>query len=257
MPARWVEMKVGRQTMEGYLTQPEAQGTYPAVIVVQEVWGVNSYIQAVTERLPSQGYVGLAPAVFHRQGYMTVGLHEEFSTAIARMGECTDAQIMEDIKASVDYLKSQSFVRTDRIGIVGFCFGGRVAYLAACTVPDLKASVVYYGGGIPSSLQECVAYYGGKARLPLGGPGPSPLEQTAKITAPVLGLFGAEDQNPTPADVARIETELKRHSKAHEFHMYPGCGHGFHCDARASYRAEAAGDAWAKTLAWFNQHLKE
>lgn len=241
MPASWVNMNVGRQTMEGYLTQPEAPGSYPAVIVVQEIWGVNSHIQAVTERLPAKGYVGLAPAMFHRQGLMTVGLHEEFPTALARLGECTDAGIVEDVQASVDYLKSQDFVRADRIGIVGFCFGGRVAYLAACTVSDLKASVVYYGGRI---------------LLPLGGSGPSPLEQTAKITAPVLGLFGAEDQNPTTSDVAKIEAELKRHRKAAEFHTYAGAGHGFHCEARPSYRPEAARDAWDRTLAWFDRYLK-
>ena len=241
MPSRWVDMKVGRQTMEGYLTQPEAEGRHPAVVVIQEVWGVNSHIQSVTDRLPSKGYVGLAPAMFHREGPMTLGLHEEMNTALARMGHCTDANIVADVRAAVDYLKAQPFVRADRIGIVGFCFGGRVTYLAACNISDLKAAVVYYGGRI---LQ------------PLGGEGPSPLEQTAKITAPVLGLFGQEDANPTPADVAKIEAELKKHGKAHEFHMYPGCGHGFQCDARASYRAEAARDAWGKTMAWFDKHLK-
>ncbi|MEK7806650.1 MAG: dienelactone hydrolase family protein [Chloroflexota bacterium] len=241
MPPRWVDMKVGRQTMEGYLTQPEAEGRHPAVVVIQEVWGVNSHIQSVTDRLPSRGYVGLAPAMFHREGRMTLGLHEEMNTAIARMGHCTDPNIVADVTAAVDYLKAQPFVRADRIGIVGFCFGGRVAYLAACNILDLKASVVYYGGRI---LQ------------PLGSEGTSPLAQTAKITAPVLGLFGQEDANPTPADVEKIEAELKRHGKTHEFHMYPGCGHGFHCDARASYRAEAARDAWGKTIAWFDKHLK-
>jgi carboxymethylenebutenolidase len=242
--------------MEGYLTQPDAQGTHPAVIVVQEVWGVNSYIQAITDRLPSKGYVGLAPAMFHRQGRMTVGLHEEFSTGIARMGKCTDEGTMEDIQASIDYLKSQSFVHTDRIGIVGFCFGGRVAYLAACTISDLKASVVYYGGSIPSSLQECVAYYGGNALPYSGGSGPSPLEQTANITSPVLGLFGAEDKNPTPADVAKIENELRRHGKVSEFHSYAGAGHGFHCESRSTYQPKAAHDSWDKTLAWFDRYLK-
>jgi carboxymethylenebutenolidase len=234
-------MKVGRQTMEGYLTQPEAEGRHPAVVVIQEVWGVNSHIQSVTDRLPSRGYVGLAPAMFHREGRMTLGLHEEMNTAIARMGHCTDPNIVADVTAAVDYLKAQPFVRADRIGIVGFCFGGRVAYLAACNISDLKASVVYYGGRI---LQ------------PLGSEGASPLAQTAKITAPVLGLFGQEDANPTPADVLKIEAELKKHGKAHEFHMYPGCGHGFHCDGRASYRAEAARDAWGKTMAWFDKYLK-
>jgi carboxymethylenebutenolidase len=234
-------MQSAGQTMEGYLTQPAAIGRYPAVVVIQEIWGVNSHIQSVTDRLPSQGYVGLAPALFHREGRMTLGLYEEMEPALARLGRCTDANIIADVNAAVAYLKAQPFVDPQRIGIVGFCFGGRVSYQSACNVPDLKAAVVYYGGRI---LQ------------PLGGPGPAPVEQTANITAPLMGVFGEEDSNPSPADVATIEVELKNHGKTHKLHMYPGCGHGFHCDGRASYRHEAAKDAWAKTIAWFDKYLK-
>ena len=241
MPLRWVDMSVDGQTMEGYLTQPEGDGRHPAVVVIQEIWGVNSHIQYVTDKLPAHGYVGLAPAMFHRQGRMTMGLHEEMDSAIANMGSCTDPNIISDVQAAVDYLKAQSFVIPDRIGIVGFCFGGRVSYLAACNIPDLKAAVVYYGGRILA---------------PLGTEGPSPLEQTANITAPVLGLFGEDDANPTPADVAAIGEELQKHDKTYEFHIYPGCGHGFNCNARSSYRPEAAADAWAKAIAWFDKYLK-
>lgn len=241
MPVSWVDMTVDGQTMEGYLTQPATAGRYPAVVVIQEIWGVNSHIQSVTDRLPSQGYVGLAPALFHREGRMTLGLYEEMDTALARLGRCTDANIVADVKAAVAYLKAQPFVDAQRIGIVGFCFGGRVSYQSACNIPDLKAAAVYYGGRI---------------LLPLGGQGPSPLEQTAAITTPILGLFGETDQNPSPADVAKIDAELEKHGKTYEFHMYPGCGHGFHCDGRASYRPEAAKDAWAKTMAWFDRYLK-
>ena len=145
-----------------------------------------------------------------------------------------------DVQSAVDYLKSQPFVQSDRIGIVGFCYGGRVSYLAACTVSDLKAAVVYYGGRILA---------------PLGTEGPSPLDQTAYISAPVLGLFGEDDANPTPADVATIEAELKKHNKTYEFHTYPGAGHGFNCNARDSYRPEAARDAWAKAMGWFDKYL--
>ena len=241
MPPRWVDMSVNGQTMEGYLAQPQGDGRHPAVVVIQEIWGVNSHIQYMADKLPSQGYVGLAPAMFHRQGRMTMGLHEELDTAIANMGRCTDLDIIADVKAAVDYLKSQSFVQPDRIGIVGFCFGGRVSYLAACNNSDLKAAVVYYGGRILA---------------PLGTEGPSPLEQTANITAAVLGLFGEEDANPAPADVATIGAELEKHNKTYEFHMYPGAGHGFNCNARDSYRPEAAADAWAKAMAWFDKYLK-
>lgn len=241
MPASWVDINVEGQPMEAYLTQPGEAGTYPAVVVIQEIWGVNSHIQYVTDRLPSLGYVGLAPAMFHRQGRMTIGLHEEMETAFGNMRSCTDAGIIADVRAAVDYLKAQPNVQSDRIGIVGFCFGGRVSYLAACNLSDLAASVVFYGGNIKVSL---------------GGDGPAPLEQTANINVPILGLFGEEDANPTPEDVSDISAELDRHNKTHQFHMYPGCGHGFHCNARSSYRPEAARDAWGKAMAWFDQHLK-
>ena len=240
MPSEWVDIDVGGQTMEGYLTKPTDAGPHPAVIVIQEIWGVNSHIQYVADRLPSRGYVGLAPAMFHRQGRMVQGLHEEMETALGWMGNCKDDEIVADVRAAVDYLKAQPNVQSDRIGIVGFCFGGRVSYLAACSVSDLAASVVFYGGRIMVSL----------------GDGPTPLAQTANVSAPILGLFGEEDQNPTPEDVATIAEELTKNNKTHEFHMYPGCGHGFHCNARDSYRPEAARDAWGKAMAWFDQYLK-
>jgi carboxymethylenebutenolidase len=225
--------------MEGYLTQPEGEGSHPAVVVIQEIWGVNSHIQSVVIG-PSLGYVGLAPAMFHREGPMTTGLHEEMDTAIARMRNSTDADILADVNAAMAYLKAQSFVVGDKIGIVGFCYGGRVSYLAACNVSDLAASVVFYGGGIGNAL----------------GDGPSPLEQTANIGCPMLGLFGVEDANPTPEDVAKMDSALTTNGKAHEFHSYDGAGHGFHCETRASYRPEAAADAWGKAMAWFDRHLK-
>ena len=240
MPASWVDIIVNGSTMEGYLTQPEAQGRHPAVVVIQEIWGVNSHIQSVVDRLPARGYVGLAPAMFHREGPMTIGLHEEMDTAIARMGRSTDVNILSDVKAAVDYIKAQSFVQGDKIGIVGFCFGGRVSYLAACSISDLSASVVFYGGGIGTAL----------------GDGPSPLEQTSNIGCPVLGLFGEEDTNPTPEDVAKMDEELTKYGKTHEFHSYAGAGHGFHCEARASYMPEAAADGWGKAMAWFDKYLK-
>ena len=240
MPQSWVDINVGGDTMEAYLAQPEASEPAPAVVVIQEIWGVNSHIQFLTDRFPAQGYVGLAPAMFHLEGRMTMGLHEEMDNADARMQRSTDAGIVADVQAAVDYLKAQPFVQADRIGIVGFCYGGRVSYLAACNVSDIKASVVYYGGRIMNSL----------------GDGPSPFDQTSKITAPMLGLFGEEDQNPSPEDVAKIDSEMTRLGKDHEFHVYPGCGHGFNCNARSSYRPESARDAWGKAMAWFEANLK-
>ena len=156
------------------------------------------------------------------------------------MGNTTDVNIIADVQGAVDYLKGQSFVQGDKIGIVGFCFGGRVSYLAAASVSGLSASVVYYGGFIPTAR----------------GDGASPLERTANISVPILGLFGEDDANPSPEEVATIAGELDKHNKSYEFHSYPGCGHGFNCNARSSYRPESARDAWAKAMAWFDTHLK-
>ena len=110
MPANWVDINVDGSSMEGYLTRPRGDGAHPAVVVIQEIWGVNSHIQSVADRLPAQGYVGLAPAMFHRQGSMVTGLHEELDTAIGRMRVCTDDGITADVRAAIDYLKSQSYV---------------------------------------------------------------------------------------------------------------------------------------------------
>ena len=239
MPASWIDIDVDGSSMEGYLARPEEDGSHPAVVVIQEIWGVNSHIQSVADRLPAQGYVGLAPAMFHRQGRMIAGLHEELPTAIGWMQQCTDAGIVADVRAAVSYLQAQPFVN-DKIGIVGFCFGGRVSYLAAASISDLSASVVFYGGNIMGSL----------------GDGASPYDQSANIACPILGLFGEEDANPTLDDVAKIDGELTRLGKAHEFHNYGGAGHGFHCEVRGSYRPEAAQDAWGKAIAWFDANLK-
>ena len=154
MPAQWVDINVDGQNMEGYLTQPTDSDRHPAVVVIQEIWGVNSHIQYVTDRLPTLGYIGLAPAMFHREGPMTIGLHEEMDTAVGWMRNCTDAEIVADVQAAVDYLKAQPFVQPDKIGIVGFCYGGRVSSLAACNVSDLSASVVFYGGNIMNALGD-------------------------------------------------------------------------------------------------------
>lgn len=240
MPLSWLELDVNGQPMETYLARPQDSGPHPAVIVVQEIWGVNSHIQSVTGRLPASGYVGISPAIFHRQGRHMLTLYEEMDESLAHMGNLKDSEILDDLRAVVSYLQSQPFVDSNRIGITGFCVGGRISYLAAANLPEIKAAVNFYGG------RSMVAF----------GDGKSPVEQTANISAPIMGLFGEDDGNPTKEDVATIEAELKKHGKEYEFHSYPGCGHGFHCDERSSYRREAALDAWCKAIGWFDKHLK-
>ena len=241
MPSEWVDINVGGQNMEGYLTKPADSDQHPAVVVIQEIWGVNSHIQYVTDRLPSQGYVGLAPAMFHRQGKMLQGLHEEMDTAVGWMGACKDDEIVADVQATVDYLKAQSFVQSNHIGIVGFCMGGRAAWLAAATNTHYKATVPYYGGSIMVTRGAGVQ---------------TPLELADNINCPMLFHFGEIDGNPSQDDMAKLDAELTRLGKPHQFFSYPEADHGFADHTGARYNREGAEIAWPRTLQFFAAHLK-
>lgn len=234
--------------MHTYVSQPDAPGRRPAVIVIQEIFGVSPHIQSIADRFAKAGYFAVAPAMFHRAGTNeeirgtnpVFGYGQEDVDARNEAREAvTDETLILDINTTIEWLKSNPRVDADNIGIVGFCFGGRVAYLAASACPGLRAASAFYGGNIMRAL----------------GPGLSPFERTTDVQCPVMGSFGAEDQNPTVDDVGRIEAELKRSGKTYEFKVYPGAGHGFYCDERDSYRKVAADDAWARTLDWFQKYL--
>ena len=225
---------------------PNAGTSLPAVIVVQEAVGVNPHIQRVADQFAAAGYVAVAPALFHRNdrnpnpslGYTP----EDFDAAInTYMPELTGQGIIEDINATVDYLQ-RTYPRTrgQKIGIVGYCMGGRVVYLAASACGGLSAGVCYYGGAILAPYSD----------------GVTPIDGTANISIPLMGNFGDTDGNPTPDDVAQIAAALEAAGKAHDFKSYPDAGHGFNCDDRDSYNQAAAEDAQARTLAFFNEHLK-
>jgi len=240
MPANWTLIEADENQLEAYIAYPASDGPHPAVIVVQEIWGVNAYIQSVANKLAAQGFVAIAPALFHREGPGTIGLFEETDTAFDRLSRLKDDEILGDLQATVKFLQHLPNVRPERIGIIGFCVGGRIAYSAAANLESLKAAVDFYGG-------RCFVAF---------GDGPTPFEQTADIRVPLLGLFGADDQNPSPEDVLRFKNELEFHDKTFEFHSYPGAGHGFNCEERTTYRREAALHAWGKTIDWLTQYLQ-
>lgn len=240
MPANWTMIEADGDEMEAYMAYPASDGPHPAVIVVQEIWGVNAYIQSVANKLAAQGFLAIAPALFHREGPGTLGLFEETETAFDRPSRFTDEQILVDLRSTVHFLQELPNVRTDRIGIIGFCVGGRIAYSAAATLEPLAAAVDFYGG-------RCFVAF---------GEGPTPFEQTANIRVPLLGLFGDDDQNPSSDDVRKMRRELERHGKTFEFYSYPGAGHGFNCEERPTYRREAALHAWGKAVDWLNRYLQ-
>jgi carboxymethylenebutenolidase len=223
--------------MELYDVAPDVKPS-GAVIVIQEAFGVNEHIRDVTRRFAAAGFRAVAPTMFHRAGGGTAP-YGDFSKVMPLFAGVSDAGIVADVDATVGYLRRAGF-EDQRIGIVGFCFGGRVTFLVA-TRRNLGAAVGFYGGGIVT------------ARMP----GFAPLiGDVSKLQTPWLGLFGDADKSIPVEDVERLRTTLDRETKvAHDVVRYPHAEHGFHCDRRASHQEGAATDGWKRTLAWL-QRLK-
>ncbi len=221
-----------------YLATPDDCGCFPGIIILQEVFGVNPYIRAVTERIASLGYVAIAPALFDRQvpnfdvGYSPAEL--ELGRNYAQNTQASE--LLTDIQAAIDYLKNLPQVKSS-FGCVGFCFGGHVAYLAA-TLPDIAVTASFYGRGITTFTP--------------GGGEPS-VSQTGSIAGTIYMFFGMDDASIPPEHVAEIATALERYNIPHRIWQYPGAEHGFCCDFRASYNPTAATDAWQHVAALFQQ----
>ena len=232
-----VQLNTPDGKMDSYVAQPKDAGTYPGIVVIQEAFGVNSHIKKVTERIAAEGYVAIAPDIFHRESERLIP-YSDMAKAIATMQRVVDSKAMEDVAAAIAHLKSQSNVKASSIGVIGFCMGGRLTYLAAAHhANDIKAAVPYYPGG-----------------LTMGNP--SPLSRTGEIKCPMYLFFGAKDQLIPMDQVGQINTELTSKKVAFQMKSYPEAGHGFFCDERGSYHEASAKDAWEKTKSFFAQHLK-
>jgi carboxymethylenebutenolidase len=209
-----------------------------AIIVIQEAFGVNEHIEDVTRRFATAGYYAVAPDMFHRSGGGTVD-YGDFAAVIPHfVALASDDAILADVDAALDYLRNVGFADR-RIGIVGFCFGGRVSFLTA-THRSIGAAVGFYGGGIVT------------ARFPQF---PALIEGAATMDTPWLGLFGDRDEGIPVADVEQLRKALTDAPVPAEIVRYADAEHGFHCDARDSYNATAATDAWGRTIEWFGHHL--
>ena len=233
MASYWDSTKVDGADMRLYVSVPDGTGPFPAVVVIQHQGGVDEFMEEMTQRIASAGYFGVAPDLYHRDG---PDCRDDGPTRRARLRDVT---VIKDVNATVDFLTGHRLADVERLGIIGFCMGGRVAYLMAAANPSFKAAVAYYGGNI----------------MVPWGEGPAPFECTAEIHCPLLGLFGEDDANPSPADMRKLDAELTKHGKVHEFHSYPGAGHAFMNRRGERYRADADRDSWPKTLAFFAKHL--
>ena len=231
MGVRWETTNVEGKTMRMYVGVPERPGPHPGVIIAQHGGGVDAQMQDVVHQLHREGYVVAAPELFHRLG---ADVDPSKRTSLLR-----DNEIIADVNAAVAHLKNMRLT-VGPIGITGFCMGGRVTYLMACVNPEFKAAAVFYGGNIFKPLGE----------------GPSPFQRTSNLRCPMIGFFGVEDQNPSPADVKRIDDELTRLGKWHEFHSYQNAGHAFQNFLGERYRERAARGSWTEMLAFFTEYLK-
>lgn len=231
MTGRWVEVATPDGRMGAYLARADSAGPLPAVIVVMEAFGLNAHMESVADRIAAAGYVAIAPDLYYRETDR-VASYSDLPKAISLMGKLKDERIVADVQATIDFLAADPGVRADRIGMTGFCLGGRVTFLAATRLP-LRAAAPFYGGGIGGLL--------GAAE---------------DISCPMLLFFGEKDGFIPLTEVDKIRARLEELGKDAEVVVYPGADHGFFCDERPSYQEAAATDAWHRLTTLFAANLK-
>lgn len=242
LDASEIRIPTGDGEIPGYQAQPAGGGRHwPVVLVVQEIFGVHDYIQDVCRRLAKQGYLAIAPELYARQG--DPRQYKDIQDVLAKVvSKVPDAQVLADLDACVVWAQTHGG-DTARLGITGFCWGGRIVWLYAAHNPRLKAGVAWYGRlvGQPSELSPT-----------------NPIDLAGKLYAPVLGLYGGSDPGIPLATVEQMRMALAdsgdRASRASKFHVYDDAGHAFHADYRPSYRKGAAEDGWHRMLAWFRKN---
>jgi carboxymethylenebutenolidase len=231
----------GSDQTDAYYAHPSGSGKCPGVVVIHHFPGWDEWTAEVCRKFAHHGYAALAPNLYVRLGD---GGDPAIVAQARAVGGMSDEQVVGDVRATAAYLRAQPD-NNGKIGVIGFCSGGRHAYLSACQIADLDAAVDCWGGNVVVDDQSKLT-----SRQPT-----APINLTSGIRCPVLGLFGNEDGNPSPADVNRLEAELKRQGKDYEFHRYDGAGHAFNAWYRPNYRQEQAQDAWDKIFAFYGKHL--
>ena len=231
----WTTVPTDDGPMQVYVARPHAPADR-AVVVLQEAFGVNDHIQDVTRRFARQGYLALAPQMFHRTGTDVVA-YDDHPQAMALIGALGPEEVNRDVHAVLDHLRQVEGVDSSRTAVVGFCFGGRAAFTATTASPGLGAAAVFYGPGI--------------ARGPH-----AVLDRAGAVTTPVIMHVGADDPTIPASDVSAIDTAMTNSSAEFVQHVYPGAGHAFACDARPHmYRPDAAAAAWARTHEFLDRHV--
>jgi carboxymethylenebutenolidase len=234
-----VKVPVAGGDMPAYRAMPAVGGNFPVVLVVQEIFGVHEHIKDICRRLAKSGFFAIAPELYARQGdpAKAPDINALLTDIVAKV---PDAQVMGDLDACVAYAKSTGKAETARLGITGFCWGGRIVLMYAAHNPNVKAAVAWYG---PTAR---VFFAGDK----------TPLDVAPQIKGAVLGLYGGADGGIPNETVEQMFAKLKAAGNTRsEFKIYPDTPHAFNADYRPSYRKAQAQDAWDRMLAWFKLNL--
>ena len=240
MAANWETLQVGDgTTTQAYVASPDGPGPFPGVVISQHLGGIDQFIQETAVRLAGEGYVAIAPDLYHRLDPVEGESTPE--KLLARLVNLTDFGVIADTNAAVDYLKASPLC-TDGIGLVGFCMGGRIAYMMA---------------GVNSGLKAVISFYGSRTKENWGtDPLPTPFERLADAYCPILGFFGEDDKDPTPEQMRELSAELARHAKPHEFHSYPNAAHAYmNYTNPQAYREDAAKASWPVAMEFFERCL--
>ncbi len=233
-----VKIPVTDGEVPAYRAMPESGGPFPVVLVVQEIFGVHEHIKDVCRRFGKLGYLAVAPELFARQGDVSklTDIQEIISKVVSKV---PDAQVMSDLDATVAWAKKTGKGDTAKLGITGFCWGGRIVWLYSAHSKDLKAGVAWYGRLVGQADELRPKH---------------PLDLAAMLKAPVLGLYGGKDAGIPNDTVEKMQKALKDANKPSEIVLYDDAPHGFHADYRPSYRKEPAEDGWKRLQAWFKKH---
>jgi carboxymethylenebutenolidase len=233
-----VKIPVSDGEIPAYRALPETGGPFPVILVVQEIFGVHEHIKDICRRLAKLGYLAVAPELYARQGDVSkiTNFQEIFSKVVSKV---PDKQVMSDLDAAVAWAKATGKGDVAKLGITGFCWGGRIVWLYSAHNPNLKAGVAWYGRlvGDPDELHP-----------------KHPIDLVSDIHAPILGLYGEADQGIPVASVEKMRAALNGAGKTAEIVLYPETPHAFFADYRPSYRKDKAEDGWKRMLEWFKKN---
>ena len=232
-----IETKSG--SIPAYVATPDKGRAFPMILVVQEIFGVHEHIKDVCRRFAKIGYCAAAPELYYRQGDASKlsDNKEIFANIVSKV---SDEQVMSDLDATVAYARRMGMAHNDKLGITGFCWGGRITWLYTAHNPKVKAGVAWYGRVV-----------GDKNAM-----NPShPIDVVARINAPVLGLYGGADAGIPNDSVDKMRAALKAAGKKSDIHTYPDTPHAFHADYRPSYRKDQAADGWKRATEWFKKNI--